>query len=198
MKGILSNKKLLEQGNTKILRWALWLEGVDFDIVYKSGAENYLADMLTREGAPEIKDIKMFKPLYKGESSSSKSAVQFSVCQSKICSILVCSQCKYEFCWDCFVLRVKSLLVEVIQIIFQMWFDLESGMIAYNSEIPYRDRPWHVYYSLSRGPIPIYFGFVQHIDWTWQDYFSIHQRAKIHGYVRFITYATQLDNANNW
>jgi len=52
MKGIFSNKRLLEQGNTRILRLALWLEGFDFNIVYKSGDENYLADMLTREGAP--------------------------------------------------------------------------------------------------------------------------------------------------
>jgi len=71
-------------------------------------------------------------------------------------------------------------------------------MIAYNSELPYRHRPWSVYYSLSRGPIPIYFGFFQYTNWTWKDYFSIHQRARIHGYVRFIAYAIQLDNANNW
>lgn len=140
----------------------------------------------------------MFRPLYKGESSSSKSPVQSSVCQSRIYSALVCSQCKYEFCWDCFVLRVKSLPVEVIQMILQIWFDSESGMKTYNSDLPYRDRPWRVYYSLSREPVPIYFGFVQHIDWTWQDYFSIHQRARIHGYVRVIAYATQLDSANNW
>ena len=51
MKQMLANKRLLEEGSTRVLRWALWLEGFDFDIVYKSGAENYLADMLTREGA---------------------------------------------------------------------------------------------------------------------------------------------------
>lgn len=79
MKGILSNKRFLEQGNTRILRWALWLEGFDCDIVYKSGDENYLADMLTREGALEIKEIKMFRPLYQGECSSSKSRVQSGI-----------------------------------------------------------------------------------------------------------------------
>jgi len=63
MKSILANKRLLEQGSTKLLRWALWLDGFDFDIVYKSGVENYLADMLTREGSQEIKEIKMFRPL---------------------------------------------------------------------------------------------------------------------------------------
>ena len=55
MKSILAKKKLLEQGNTRVLRWALWLECFDFDIVYKSGAKNYLADMLIREVAEEIK-----------------------------------------------------------------------------------------------------------------------------------------------
>lgn len=140
----------------------------------------------------------MFRPLYKGASSSSKSPVESSVCQSKICLVLVCSQCKYEFCWDYFILRVKSLPVEVIQRILQIWFDLESGMTAYNSELSYRDMPWLIYYSLSREPVPIYFGFVQHTDQTWKDYFSIHQRARIHGYVRIIAYATQLDSGNNW
>ena len=71
-------------------------------------------------------------------------------------------------------------------------------MVAYLSESPYRDRPWRVYYSLSREPIPICFGFIQHTDWTWQDYFSIHQRARIQGYVRVIAYATQLDGVDNW
>ena len=73
MKQMLANKKLLEQGSTRVLRWALWFDGFDFDIVYKSGAENYLADMLTREGAAEIKEIKMFKPLRFDGSSSSNS-----------------------------------------------------------------------------------------------------------------------------
>ena len=61
MKSILANKRLLEKGSTRLLRWALWLDGFDFDIVYKSRAENYLADMLTREGSQEIKEIKMFR-----------------------------------------------------------------------------------------------------------------------------------------
>ena len=67
MKGMLTKKKLLEQGSTRVLRWALWLEGFDFDIVYKSGAENYLADMLTREGT-KIKEINMFRLLHENEA----------------------------------------------------------------------------------------------------------------------------------
>lgn len=55
MKGMLSNKRLLEKGSNRILRWAIWLYGYDFEIVYKAGTENYLADMLTREGSAEIK-----------------------------------------------------------------------------------------------------------------------------------------------
>lgn len=74
MNGILENKRLLEQHKTRVLRWELWLECFDFYIVYKFGAENYLADILTREGA-EIKEIKMFRPLRQDEVSSSSSSV---------------------------------------------------------------------------------------------------------------------------
>ena len=52
MKGMLSNKRLLEQGNNRVLRWSIWLEGYDFDIEYKPGKENCLADLLTREASP--------------------------------------------------------------------------------------------------------------------------------------------------
>ena len=110
MKGILSNKRLLEQGSTRVLRWALWLDGFDFDIVYKSGAENYLADMLTREGAPKNKEIKMFRPILQGESSASRKHIES-------CQVKICSQCKYEFCWDCLVARIKSLPPEVMQMV---------------------------------------------------------------------------------
>jgi hypothetical protein len=58
MKGMLSNHRLLEQGNNKILRWSLWLEGYDFDIEYKPGKENCIADLLTREASPITKEIK--------------------------------------------------------------------------------------------------------------------------------------------
>jgi hypothetical protein len=58
MKGMLSNHRLLEQGNNRILRWSLWLEGYDFEIEYKPGKENCLADLLTREASPKDKQIK--------------------------------------------------------------------------------------------------------------------------------------------
>lgn len=49
MKGMLKDKRLLKQGNSRIMRWDLWLDGYDFDIVYKAGKENYLVDLMTRE-----------------------------------------------------------------------------------------------------------------------------------------------------
>jgi hypothetical protein len=48
MKGMLTNHKLLEQGNNRVLRWSLWLDGYDFDIEYKPGKENCIADLLTQ------------------------------------------------------------------------------------------------------------------------------------------------------
>jgi hypothetical protein len=61
MKGMLTNQRLLEQGNNRILRWSLWLEGYDFDIEYKPGKENCIADLLTREASPKEKLSKQIK-----------------------------------------------------------------------------------------------------------------------------------------
>lgn len=55
MKGMLTNRRLLEQGNNRVLHWSLWLDGYDFDIEYKPGKENCLVDLLTREVSPAIK-----------------------------------------------------------------------------------------------------------------------------------------------
>lgn len=51
MKGMLSNQRLLEQDNNRVLRWSLWLDGFDFEIQYKPGKDNCIADLLTRETA---------------------------------------------------------------------------------------------------------------------------------------------------
>jgi hypothetical protein len=42
----------LEQGNNRILRWSLWLDRFDFEIHYKPGKDNCVADLLIREAAP--------------------------------------------------------------------------------------------------------------------------------------------------
>lgn len=91
MKGMLQNKRLLEQGNSKVLRWALWLDGYDFDIIYKAGKENYLADLMTKEGAI-IQIEYAVKNFEFGECSSSS--------QNKS-QVTLCSSCHYSFCVDC-------------------------------------------------------------------------------------------------
>jgi len=61
MKGMLSIHMLLEQGNKRVLRWSLWLDRYDFNIEYKPGKDNCIADLLTREAATR-KDIKWLHP----------------------------------------------------------------------------------------------------------------------------------------
>ena len=39
----------MAENNSRILKWFVWLQNFDFDIVYKPGHLNCLADMLTRE-----------------------------------------------------------------------------------------------------------------------------------------------------
>lgn len=118
MKGMLSNKRLLEQGNSRILRWTLWFDGFDFDIIYESGKEICLADMLTREG--NIKDIKVFE---KGESSKSV-RTNFQ--------IELCSNCLHQYCWECFSQKIKALPIVVQQLILCKWYNSQEGGSAYN------------------------------------------------------------------
>ena len=56
----------MAENNSRILKWFIWLSNFDFDIVYKPGYLNCLADMLTREQS-SIPALKMFSV---GESSS--------------------------------------------------------------------------------------------------------------------------------
>ena len=167
--------------------------GFDFDIVYNLGAENYLADMLTREGAQELKEIKMFRPLHQGEASSSS-----SVKSSRVKTITVCSNCHYESFLECLAKQFLVLPLCLRKVILQNWFDSEESRWSYTRELPYRIRQWRVYYALSREPDPVYFGCIQNTNWTWEDYFSIHQRARIHGLVNVIFYAVAIDPGNNW
>ena len=96
MKGMLTNKKLLERGSSRVLRWALWLDGFDFEIAYKAGTENCLADILTRQGAEVVTEVKMFHFGWRkqgrddGASSSNTSVARLHVD--------ICSNCIYKYC----------------------------------------------------------------------------------------------------
>ena len=90
MKLMLQNERLLEQGNSIVLRWALWLDGYDFDIIYKAGKEKYLVDFMTREGKI-IQTKYVVKRFEFGECSSSS--------QNKY-QVTLCSSFHYSFCVD--------------------------------------------------------------------------------------------------
>ena len=49
MSGIFKNENLMAENSSRILKWFLCLQNFDFDIVYKTGYLNCVADMLTRE-----------------------------------------------------------------------------------------------------------------------------------------------------
>ena len=151
--------------------------------------------MLTREGSAEVKEIKMFRPLHQHEASTSSSQSQSK--RARVSRVVVCSQCHYRFCWDCFVHKVIELPFNLREIVLQKWFDSGEAQWMYSRELPYRYRSWRVYYALSRGPDPIHYAFIQKTDWTWQDYFTIHQKALIYGSVRIIFYAIDVDNLIN-
>ena len=49
MTGILKNENIMEENSSRILKWFLWLQNFDFQIVYKPEYLNCVVDMLTRE-----------------------------------------------------------------------------------------------------------------------------------------------------
>ena len=49
MLGIFKNENLMAENSSRILKLFIWLSNFDFDIVYKPGYLNCLADMLTGE-----------------------------------------------------------------------------------------------------------------------------------------------------
>ena len=68
MPGIFKNENLMAENSSRILKWFIWLSNFDFDIVYKLGYLNCLADMLTREQSEQaIPSLCMFSA---GASSS--------------------------------------------------------------------------------------------------------------------------------
>ena len=74
MPGMLKNENVMAENNSRILKWFIWLSNFDYEIVYKPGYLNCLADMLTRESAEDLKNLQpalnMFDP---GESSTGPS-----------------------------------------------------------------------------------------------------------------------------
>ena len=78
--------------------------------------------------------------------------------------VIVCSQCHYHFCWDCFVKMFESLPLILRELVLQKWFESEDSMWSYARELAYRERPWRVYYTLSREVEPSYLAFIQNTD----------------------------------
>ena len=68
MPRIFKNENLMVENSSKILKWFLWLQNFDFEIVYKPGYLNFVVDMLTREKLQERPSLNMFNSR---ESSSS-------------------------------------------------------------------------------------------------------------------------------
>ena len=53
MTGIFKNENMMAENSSRILKWFIWLSNFDYDIIYKLGYLNCLADMLTRESAKD-------------------------------------------------------------------------------------------------------------------------------------------------
>ena len=70
MPGIFKNENLMAENNSRILKWFIWLQNFDFEIVYKPGYLNCVADMLTREELQEKPSLNMCS--YGASSSSNK------------------------------------------------------------------------------------------------------------------------------
>ena len=50
----------MAENSSRILKWFLWLQNFDFEIVYKPVYLNYVADMLTKEELQENPSLSMF------------------------------------------------------------------------------------------------------------------------------------------
>jgi len=74
--GIFKNENLMAENNAHILKWFVWLQNFDYEIVYKPGYLNCLADMLTRESSVCLPSLGMFQV---GSSSKSKRSKILSV-----------------------------------------------------------------------------------------------------------------------
>jgi hypothetical protein len=104
MKGMLSNQRLLEQGNNIVLSLELMVDGYDFDIEYKLGKDNCIVDLLTREAHPskhQTKEIKMFA------RSIGSSSMPPNPTPEGFHWVLVCKNCTICLCFDCIARIVK-------------------------------------------------------------------------------------------
>jgi hypothetical protein len=105
----------------------LFLDGYDFDIIYKLGKENCVADLLTKEGkyilqqSIGIPEIKMFH-----KASSSSKHVEPTPKGLKW--ILVCGHCKYFYCFDCIVSHINSS--QFIDNVFHKWINKYNSRVS--------------------------------------------------------------------
>ena len=51
MPRIFKNENPMAENSSRILKWFIWLSNFDYEIIYKPGYLNCLADMLTRENS---------------------------------------------------------------------------------------------------------------------------------------------------
>ena len=71
MPGIFKNENLMAENSSRVLKWFIWLSDFYYEIIYKPGYLNCLADMLTRENLqPAAPSLSMYTP---GSSSSGPS-----------------------------------------------------------------------------------------------------------------------------
>ena len=69
------------ENSSRILKWFIWLSNFDFDIVYKPGYLNCLADMLAREQSEQATpSLSMFST---DASSSSSGRGKAPLCQPR-------------------------------------------------------------------------------------------------------------------
>lgn len=142
------------------MRRALWLDGYDFPIIYKAGKENYLVDLMTREGADksEEKAIKKFE-IRESSSSSKKSCVE------------LCSQCHYSFCTNCLLIKIKRFPIEIQKIIIEKWFCSIDAKMGYNLPLANINNV-HIYFGSVMHPYRrILYIFDPALNWS--DYYCI-------------------------
>jgi hypothetical protein len=179
MKGMLHNHWLLEQGNSQVLRCALWLDGFDFDIIYKYGSENYLVNMLSREGA--CKDLKMFS--YKGSRSNTSSSTY---------PITICSNCFVHLCWECFSQFLHNLIPKLQQKILHRWDNSWVGRTIYNYTWKQVNNERIIFGHTHPPHQIIHYSYIFDPDLRWTDYFRVHQFAKRYKNISIIMYCEDI------